>query len=182
MFMMHSSAPNRTNRYRISIDTRYQPADKEADERFFGENGEWMGNFYTKDATYKPMATLREEWGFIVTTVSARKTLCKYANLNKHLKSTTRLPMSGIVSGASRSLRPMTWRRDDEEHLSELVHRRFVAEVDEQIVGFGSFAHNERFYHRRRFWIYLDVLPDWRQRGIGTQLYDHMLAIMQSRV
>lgn len=62
MFMMHSSAPNRTNRYRISIDTRYQPADEEADERFFGENGRWMGNFYTKDATYKPMAELREEW------------------------------------------------------------------------------------------------------------------------
>lgn len=64
MFMMHSSAPNLTNRYRISIDTRYQPADEEKDERFFfGENGEWMGNFYDKGATYAPMAELRETWG-----------------------------------------------------------------------------------------------------------------------
>ena len=39
MFMMHSSAPNRTDRYRISIDTRYQPATQEKGERFFGENG-----------------------------------------------------------------------------------------------------------------------------------------------
>ena len=63
MFMMHSSAPNRTDRYRISIDTRYQPATQEKGERFFGENGKWMGNFYTKNATYKAMAELCQEWG-----------------------------------------------------------------------------------------------------------------------
>ena len=65
MFMMHSSAPNLTDRYRISIDTRYQTADEESDERFFGENGEWMGNFYNKGATYKPMDELRQEWGLM---------------------------------------------------------------------------------------------------------------------
>ncbi|MEM7034546.1 MAG: phytanoyl-CoA dioxygenase family protein [Chloroflexota bacterium] len=62
MFMMHSSAPNLTNRYRISIDTRYQPADEEKDERFFGKDGAWMGNFYTKGAEYKAMDKLRKEW------------------------------------------------------------------------------------------------------------------------
>ena len=71
-------------------------------------------------------------------------------------------------------------RRDDEERPPQLVHRRFVAELDEQIVGFGSFEHSERFYHRQRFWVHLDVLPDRRQRGIGAQLYDHMLAMMQA--
>lgn len=63
MFMMHSSAPNLSDRYRISIDTRYQPADEAKDERFFfGENGRWLGNFYNKDATYTPMAELRRRW------------------------------------------------------------------------------------------------------------------------
>jgi GNAT superfamily N-acetyltransferase len=71
-------------------------------------------------------------------------------------------------------------RRDDEERSPQLVHRRFVAEVDEQIVAFGSFEHSEKFYHRLRFWVHLDVLPAWRQRGIGTQLYNHMLALMQA--
>ena len=60
---MHSSIPNRTNRYRISIDTRYQPADEEKDDRFFGENGGWVGNFANKEATYKPMDEMRKEWG-----------------------------------------------------------------------------------------------------------------------
>lgn len=71
-------------------------------------------------------------------------------------------------------------RRDDEEYPSHLVYRRFVTEVDAQIVAFGSFSHNERFYHQRRFWVHLDVLPNWRQRSIGTQLYNHMLAMMQA--
>ena len=64
MFMMHSSAPNLSNRYRISIDTRYQPADEETDNRFFfGENGRWLGNFYNEDASYTPMHELRRRWG-----------------------------------------------------------------------------------------------------------------------
>ena len=62
MFMMHSSAPNLSDRYRISIDTRYQPADEARDERFFGENGQWLGNFHNKGASYRPMADLRAKW------------------------------------------------------------------------------------------------------------------------
>jgi hypothetical protein len=62
MYMMHSSAPNLSPRYRISIDTRYQPADEATDERFFGEHGNWLGNFYNKGATYTPMHELREKW------------------------------------------------------------------------------------------------------------------------
>ena len=64
LYMMHSSAPNRSDRYRISIDTRYQLASDEKDDRFFfREDGTWLGNFYTKGANYKPMAELRQQWG-----------------------------------------------------------------------------------------------------------------------
>lgn len=64
LYMMHSSAPNRSDRYRISIDTRYQLASEEKDERFFfKEDGTWLGNFYNKNVTYKPMVDLRKEWG-----------------------------------------------------------------------------------------------------------------------
>ncbi len=52
------------HRYRISIDTRYQLACDEKDDRFFfREDGSWLGNFYNKGATYKPMVELRQEWG-----------------------------------------------------------------------------------------------------------------------
>lgn len=63
LHLLHSSVPNRTNRYRISIDTRYQLASELRDERFYGENGAWLGNGYNRDAKYRPMAELRRLWG-----------------------------------------------------------------------------------------------------------------------
>ena len=46
LYMMHSSAPNRSDRYRISIDTRYQLAREKRDNRFFfREDGSWLGKF-----------------------------------------------------------------------------------------------------------------------------------------
>ena len=63
LFMMHSSVPNMTDRYRISIDTRYQLASEAKDERFFGADGNWLGNFYNKDASYTPMEEMRDQWG-----------------------------------------------------------------------------------------------------------------------
>ncbi len=64
LYMMHSSAPNRSDRYRISIDTRYQLASDPKDERFFfREDGTWLGNYYNTGATYTPMQELRAGWG-----------------------------------------------------------------------------------------------------------------------
>lgn len=63
LHLMHSSIPNRTDRYRISVDTRYQLASELRDERFYGEGGAWLGNGYNKDARYRPMADLRRLWG-----------------------------------------------------------------------------------------------------------------------
>ena len=63
MHMMHSSAPNLTFKYRISIDTRYQLACEEKDDRFFfNENGTWLGNGYNKGASYTSMDELRRKW------------------------------------------------------------------------------------------------------------------------
>lgn len=64
MYMMHSTASNLTDRYRISIDTHYQLAGEAKDERFFfGPDGTWPGNFYNLGATYTPTAELRKQWG-----------------------------------------------------------------------------------------------------------------------
>ncbi len=63
MLFMHSSAPNLSDRYRISIDTRYQLASEETDARFFGENGTWQGNFADKSLKITPIAELKKQWG-----------------------------------------------------------------------------------------------------------------------
>ena len=63
MHMMHSSAPNLSSKYRISIDTRYQLSCEEKDDRFFfNENGTWLGNGYNKGASYTSMDELRQKW------------------------------------------------------------------------------------------------------------------------
>jgi hypothetical protein len=63
LHLLHSSVPNRSNRFRISIDTRYQLAREASDERFHGPAGRWLGNFYTPNATYRKISELREGWG-----------------------------------------------------------------------------------------------------------------------
>ncbi|HET6382254.1 MAG TPA: phytanoyl-CoA dioxygenase family protein [Armatimonadota bacterium] len=64
LYMMHGSFPNATNRYRISIDTRYQLASEPVDDRFMGKNGTWKGNYsYSNPAPRTPMQELRAKWG-----------------------------------------------------------------------------------------------------------------------
>jgi hypothetical protein len=60
--MLHASAPNRTSCFRISIDTRFQPADEPVDSRFMGENGTWLGNFHAPGATYVPCWRYWDKW------------------------------------------------------------------------------------------------------------------------
>lgn len=58
--MIHSIVPNLIESYRISIDTRYQLAIEEKDDRFFFQpNGTWQGIFYNQEATGIAMAELR---------------------------------------------------------------------------------------------------------------------------
>lgn len=71
-------------------------------------------------------------------------------------------------------------RYRDEDRLPKCVQRRFLAETGSRIVGYGSFEHNPKFYHPQRFWMNLDVLPEKRQKGIGRQLYNHMLTILKT--
>ena len=63
LHLLHSSVPNLSNRFRISIDTRYQLAREASDERFHGPNGSWLGNFHTPGATYRKVSELRGAWG-----------------------------------------------------------------------------------------------------------------------
>jgi hypothetical protein len=61
MYTMHASLTNVSDRYRLTSDTRYQPAADPADERWVGEKpkahyGWWSG-------PQVPMAEKRTEWG-----------------------------------------------------------------------------------------------------------------------
>jgi len=61
MFTMHGSIVHETNHFRLSADTRYQPAADSIDERWVGETPK---AHYAWGATeQKPMEEARAEWG-----------------------------------------------------------------------------------------------------------------------
>lgn len=60
MFLMHGSLTNTSDRYRLSCDTRYQPANEPADERWVGENPK--AHSESAGATITPMAEARARW------------------------------------------------------------------------------------------------------------------------
>jgi mycothiol synthase len=48
----------------------------------------------------------------------------------------------------------------------------FIAESDEQVVGFARYAQWIDVYHPQVFWITVQVHPDYQRQGIGTDLYN----------
>ncbi len=57
---MHSFAPDRTDRYRLIIDTRYQSVGQEKD-KFFLKKRQVDERFSKEDASCIAMAKLRQE-------------------------------------------------------------------------------------------------------------------------
>jgi hypothetical protein len=63
MHLMHASLTNTTNRYRISCDTRYQPADDSVDERWSGDQPMGHPVMWGPNAQLESLDTSRKRWG-----------------------------------------------------------------------------------------------------------------------
>ena len=61
MYTMHASLTNVSNHYRITSDTRYQPAHEPADERWVGEKPK--AHYGWNAGPQVPMQLKRQEWG-----------------------------------------------------------------------------------------------------------------------
>ena len=66
-------------------------------------------------------------------------------------------------------------KEGDNRRATKVKWARFLAEVNGKAVGVGSYGQPLDMYHPDRFSIDLDVLPEHRQNGIGTALYDHLM-------
>ncbi|ANE46900.1 phytanoyl-CoA dioxygenase [Paenibacillus swuensis] len=60
MYMMHGSLTNTTDRYRISVDTRYQLASEPVDDRWYGAN---KGHYAWGQGQTVTMQEARTAWG-----------------------------------------------------------------------------------------------------------------------
>jgi GNAT superfamily N-acetyltransferase len=55
-------------------------------------------------------------------------------------------------------------------------HERFVAEADGKVVGAASFGNRLDDYDPHKFYINIEVLGEYRNQGIGSALYDRLMA------
>ena len=60
-YNLHGSLSNQTDRYRISVDTRYQSVEEPVDGRWMGRDP--VGHYAWPADDETPMAELRDEWG-----------------------------------------------------------------------------------------------------------------------
>lgn len=67
------------------------------------------------------------------------------------------------------------WQLADKNRDAQLCHQRFLAEVDGQVVGLGSHGQNSWMYDPQKFRVNVMVLPEFRQRGLGSALYERVL-------
>lgn len=63
MFLMHASLTNNSNRFRISCDTRFQPASEPGDERWVGEHPPMHARFWDAANELEPLEVSRARWG-----------------------------------------------------------------------------------------------------------------------
>ncbi|GHH99827.1 phytanoyl-CoA dioxygenase family protein [Neobacillus kokaensis] len=61
MYFLHGSLNNMTNRYRLSMDTRYQLKSEPVDERWFGKDAK--GHYAWGKGKVKTITEARREWG-----------------------------------------------------------------------------------------------------------------------
>ena len=71
-------------------------------------------------------------------------------------------------------------RRDGEWDHEKFVQKRLLAYVDGELAGAGWYRHMMYMHDPHRFNVHLDVLPGFRRQGVGTALYDHIIARLKA--
>jgi Predicted acetyltransferase len=70
-------------------------------------------------------------------------------------------------------------RWSDEHQDPKCKWQRFFAERDGRVVGSGSYGQSSGMYHPRKFYVEVNVLPEYRGQGVGTVLYRHVLEALE---
>lgn len=72
------------------------------------------------------------------------------------------------------------WRFWDENRDPKCRWRRWVAESDEVVLGYGGYSQYEDMFHPRKFQLELGVHPSHQRQGIGSFLYLTVLKNLES--
>jgi len=78
--------------------------------------------------------------------------------------------------------RPRTeegWAEGDRNRNPKCKFQRWVAVLDGEVVGFGSYAQSSLDYHPQRFYVNAEVSPAYQRQGVGAALYDRIMSELQ---
>jgi GNAT superfamily N-acetyltransferase len=71
------------------------------------------------------------------------------------------------------------WKHWDAHRNKDMKFRRFVAELDGEVVGVGSYNQWEGMFHPQKFGVEITVDPDRREKGVGSALFEHIGAALK---
>jgi mycothiol synthase len=74
---------------------------------------------------------------------------------------------------------PEVWAENDRKRNPKCKYQRWVALEDGVVAGFGDYGQSIFEYHPHRFYINIEVSPDYQRQGLGGALYDHIIAGLQ---
>ena len=74
---------------------------------------------------------------------------------------------------------PEGWAEADRNRNPKCKYGRWVAVKDGDVVGFGSYGQNIFEYHPQRFNVSIEVSPNYQRQGVGSALYDRIMAELQ---
>jgi GNAT superfamily N-acetyltransferase len=70
-------------------------------------------------------------------------------------------------------------RFQDEHRDPKCMFQRWVAERDGVLVGVGQCGHAAGWFHPKKFWMDLSVHPEHQGRGVGSTLYEQIIALLR---
>lgn len=76
---------------------------------------------------------------------------------------------------------PAEWRSADDRLDPKCARVRLLAEHEGQTVGLASYENVIWMFHPQKYFVGVQVLPDWQRQGVGGQLYEHLVAELGAR-
>jgi GNAT superfamily N-acetyltransferase len=67
------------------------------------------------------------------------------------------------------------WMENDSHRAAKIKWGRYFIEIDGEAVGLASYGQHLHQYHPQKFWVSANVLPAYRRRGIGQQIFEHLM-------
>lgn len=88
--------------------------------------------------------------------------------------------LGNIVSPENPTSVEATQHRDNVRE-PQYLHQRLVVELDEKIVALASYGESPWSHLPGKYNLDINVHPDYRRRGIGTAIYDHITETLDRR-